>query len=57
VAFHPDGRTLISGSADGLLRLWDLPAIRHELAAVGLDWSDAADASMVGSAPISSRSP
>jgi WD40 repeat protein len=57
LAFHFDGRTLISGSADGLLRLWDLPTIRRELAAIGLDWSDAAHPSMSGPTPIPSRSP
>ncbi|MFI5456524.1 MAG: WD40 repeat domain-containing protein [Isosphaerales bacterium] len=38
LAFRPDGRTLVSGAADGMLKLWDLPSIRRELAAVGLDW-------------------
>ena len=31
VAFHPDGRTLAAGSADGLVRLWD-PASGRESA-------------------------
>jgi WD40 repeat protein len=38
LAFRPDGRTLVSGAADGMLKLWDLPAIRRELAEMGLDW-------------------
>jgi WD40 repeat protein len=37
LAFRPDGRTLISGAADGILRLWDLPSIRRGLAPLGLD--------------------
>jgi WD40 repeat protein len=38
LAFRPDGRTLVSGAADGTLKLWDLASLRHELAALGLDW-------------------
>jgi WD40 repeat protein len=38
LAFQPDGRTLISGAADGTLKLWDLASIRSELAALALDW-------------------
>jgi WD40 repeat protein len=38
LAFRPDGRTLVSGAADGMLKLWDLPAIRRVLAEMGLAW-------------------
>jgi WD40 repeat protein len=38
LAFRPDVRTTVSSAADGMLKLWDLPMIRHELAAMGLDW-------------------
>ena len=38
LAFMPDGRVLVSGAADGTLKLWDLPMIRQELAAMGSDW-------------------
>jgi WD40 repeat protein len=38
LAFNPRGPTLVSGSADGTLKLWDLPAIRRELNEFGLDW-------------------
>jgi WD40 repeat protein len=38
LAFRPDGRTLVSGAADGMLKLWDLDSIHRELAAMGLDW-------------------
>ena len=57
LAFRPDGRTLVSGSADGLLKLWELPAIRRELAAMGLDWSEAAHPSTLVPTPIPSRAP
>jgi WD40 repeat protein len=38
LVFHPDGKILVSGSKDGVLKLWNLPFIRKELAALGLDW-------------------
>ena len=33
-----DGKTLVSGSADGMLKLWDLPFIHRELSTLGLEW-------------------
>jgi tetratricopeptide (TPR) repeat protein/WD40 repeat protein len=36
-SFMPDGTKLVATAKDGL-RVWDLRAIRHELAALGLDW-------------------
>src|SRR5206468_246772 len=36
-AFTPDGTRLVATSRDGL-RVWDLRAIRRELAVLGLDW-------------------
>jgi WD40 repeat protein len=38
LAFSSDGKTLVSGTRDGTLKLWDLPAIHKELANLGLDW-------------------
>jgi WD40 repeat protein len=37
LAFLHDG-TIISGDAEGMLKLWDVAMIRRELAAMGLDW-------------------
>ncbi len=38
LALSPDGRTLVSGSSEGAVRLWNLPMIRQELTALGLEW-------------------
>ena len=38
LSFSRDGATLFSGSRDGALKVWNLPFIRKELAALGLDW-------------------
>lgn len=40
VAFSPDGTTLAASTFDTRLQLWSLPAIRNELAALHLDWTD-----------------
>jgi WD40 repeat protein len=38
-AFSPDGRQLVSASGDGhCVHVWDLAAIRRQLAELGLDW-------------------
>jgi hypothetical protein len=37
LAFRPNG-SLVSGAANGILKIWDLPVIRRELAAMGLNW-------------------
>lgn len=37
-AWSPDGQLLAIGSADGGLVSWRLPAIRAQLAGIGLDW-------------------
>jgi WD40 repeat protein len=38
LAWSPDGARLAVGTADGGLAVWSLPAIRVELARLGLDW-------------------
>jgi WD40 repeat protein len=36
--FSREGTTLHSGGQDGTLKLWNLPFIRKEQKALGLDW-------------------
>jgi WD40 repeat protein len=38
LAFSPDGGILLSGDKEGTLKVWNLPWIRRELSALGLDW-------------------
>lgn len=38
LAFSPRGETLAAGLAGPLVHLWDLRRLRHELAAMNLDW-------------------
>ena len=39
LAFSPDGKLLAVGSENAVVQLWDLPALRRELATLGLDWN------------------
>lgn len=39
VAFSPDGDAMFFGTSSRFLR-WDLPALRRELQAIGIDWAD-----------------
>lgn len=38
LAFSPDGKTLVTGGRDGMVRAWPIPYLREELAKLGLDW-------------------
>jgi WD40 repeat protein len=38
VAFSPDGKILATLDNDGVVKLWNLPWIRQEMAAMGLGW-------------------
>jgi WD40 repeat protein len=38
LAWSPNRSYLAVGSADGGLALWDMPAVRSQLAGLGLDW-------------------
>lgn len=39
VGFSPDGSTLAASTFDNRLQLWNLPALRNELALLGFDWT------------------
>ncbi|MFO1512532.1 MAG: WD40 repeat domain-containing serine/threonine protein kinase [Verrucomicrobiota bacterium] len=39
--FDPSGRFIATTSSYSYLRVWDFPALRHELRELGLDWPDA----------------
>ena len=49
LAFSPDGSQLAAACVRGRLRLWNLTAIRKELAALQLDWDLPAP---VGATPV-----
>lgn len=38
IAISPDGNILVCGSADGTLKLWNIPSIRNQLVPLGLNW-------------------
>lgn len=38
LCFSPDGAQLVTTGDDGLIQVWDLRAIRRQLAAMNLDW-------------------
>jgi WD40 repeat protein len=44
MTFSPDGQALVS-AGDDTLKLWDLPYIRKELAALGLNWRESDEGS------------
>jgi tetratricopeptide (TPR) repeat protein len=54
LAWSPDRRRLAVGLSDGGLVTWDLPRVRAELAALGLNWGED---SAPGSNPLQSSNP
>jgi WD40 repeat protein len=40
LTFSPDGQALVSGSSQGVVKLWDLRRTRQELTDLGFDWPD-----------------
>jgi WD40 repeat protein len=40
LTFSPDGQALVSGSSQGVVRVWDLRRTRQELRDLGFDWPE-----------------
>src|SRR5262249_76731 len=40
VAFSPEGNTVAVSTFDNAIQLWELPQIRRQLTAFGLDWQE-----------------
>jgi tetratricopeptide (TPR) repeat protein len=40
LCFSPDGSQLVSGTATGVIQVWDLLRLRAQLGEIGLDWGD-----------------
>jgi WD40 repeat protein len=40
LTFSPDGQTLVSGSSQGVFKLWDLVRVREGLTDLGFDWPE-----------------
>jgi WD40 repeat protein len=38
IAFHPDGKSILLAQDHGVIQVWKLPALRAELAKLGLGW-------------------
>jgi hypothetical protein len=38
LSFSPDGNLLAAAMMDHTVQIWDIRAIRRQLAAIGLDW-------------------
>src|SRR5262249_19613761 len=49
--FSPDGGRLAAATEDHAIRLWDLGAVRRQLAAMGLDWERTSDPTPEAPAP------
>jgi len=49
-----DGRRLVMGTAENLVQVWELDALRRDLAALGLNWDSAATLATVGQPSVAS---
>jgi len=54
IRWSPDGRRLVVGTGENLVQVWELNALRSELASLGLNWDSVAAAAVGGPASIAS---
>ena len=55
--WSPDGRRLVVGTAENFVQVWELGALRSELASLGMPWDSATAFAALGVASINSAPP
>lgn len=55
LSFNPDGGLLAAATTAGVVQLWDLSTIHHDLAAIGLDWNSGSGAGPAAGSALSTN--